>query len=300
MGIAIYMLYGCIRDISVELPRPEDKLVVEAYIELDSFAVVFLTKNAAYFDPIDIAELENYIVWGDDAIVTVSDGTTIDTLIPAIFEKYPHKGYIGTQIKGKVFGEYELSIYYDNNEYTSVTRIPDVIEIDSVWYELWIEDQSLGALGFSWQDPPGLGDYYTVSARVEGKQKTFYRPFFSWHVLDDKLEDGRVMEYFPFFRPYDGNAYFGQERDTSLSGIHYILYKIHDTVSLKLSTIDLYTYRFWNSWYRNFVTDGNPFANPATVLTNIEGENVEGYWGGYGSYITTIFIEDSITVIRVD
>ena len=296
-------LLSCVRDISVELPRPDEKIIIEAYIDLDSPAVVFLTKNFAYFDPVDLSALDHRIVWGDDATVVVSNGTINDTLQPASFEKYPHKGYIGSDIKGSIYGQYELNVYYDNKTYKATTTIPDSIGIDSLWFQMWMIDDSLnvfGPVGINWQDSPGLGNYYMITGRVEGKQKSFYRPIMTVNIIDDKLDDGRKILFYPIFRPYDGNAFYGQDRDTSISSVNYYLFKVGDTVSIKLSTMDIYSFRFWNSFFRNYASAGNPFANPASVISNIQGENVGGYWAGYGSYIQTVYIQDSTTVIKID
>jgi hypothetical protein len=308
-GLITLVLASCIRDISVELPRPDDKLVVDAYLELDSFAVVFLTKNTAYFDPVDTIIINDKIIWGNDAIVVVTDGIQTDTLIPAIFDRYPHRGYTGTKIMGSIGGQYELRIDYDNKYYYSNTTIPAPVPLDSIWFEKWFDleegeegfeqNSTFGSVGLKWTDPPGLGDFYSFTGRVEGRQKSFYRPYFTWNVYDDKLDDGKQIMYYPFWRPYDGNSYFGQEQDTSISGVHYALLKVGDTVSIKLSTMDIYSYRFWNSFFRNYMTEGNPFANPASVVSNINGDAATGYWAGYGSYIQTIYIEDSVTVRQI-
>ncbi len=294
---------SCVRDISVELPRPDERLVVEGYIELDSTAVVFLNKSYAYFDPVDPSMLENNIIWGNDAIVTVSDGTITETLTPALFDRYPYKGYKGSQIKGKIFGEYELNIFYDDNEYFATTTIPDSIGIDSVWFQMWNPADSLGPIGLNWQDPPGFGNFYKVTVRLEGVHNGFFSPLFTFNVLDDKLEDGKIMMFFPVFKPNDSHAYYRpepSEDEDDENGAVRFFYKIGDTVSVKLSTMDKQSFRFWNSYFRNMMTDGNPFANPATVVTNIEGENVVGYWAGYGSHIQSFYIKDSVTVNLID
>ncbi len=299
--LIIFITNSCVRDISVELPRPQEKLVVEAYIELDSTAVVFLNRSYAYFDPVDPALLESNIIWGDDAVITVSDGTVTETLTPALFERYPHKGYTGTQITGKITGNYELRILYDDNEYYANTSIPDSIGIDSVWFQMWNPIDSLGPIGINWQDSPGFGNFYRITVRLEGKHNSFYNPIFTFNVIDDKLEDGKKMMFFPVFKPDDTNSYnrpVPSEDDEDQPNRFF--YKIGDTVSVKLSTMDKQSFRFWNSYFRNMMTDGNPFANPATVITNIEGDNVVGYWAGYGSHIQSFYIKDSVTINIID
>ena len=80
--IVLLTLFSCERDITVDLPVPEQKIVVEGYIETGQKAIVTLTKTAAFFAPIDSASLLEYLV--TDAIVTVSDGTTSEQLVLTI------------------------------------------------------------------------------------------------------------------------------------------------------------------------------------------------------------------------
>ena len=82
LSAIILLAVSCEKDISVDMPRPDEKLIVEGIIELNEYPVVFLTKNAAYFDVVDTAVVTNSIVSGNQAQVIVSNGIITDTLTP--------------------------------------------------------------------------------------------------------------------------------------------------------------------------------------------------------------------------
>src|SRR5438874_837673 len=72
------LLSSCEKNITLDLPTPESKLVVEGYIYQDSFPFLFLTKNAPFFSNLDSSALQQYVVKG--ANITVSDGITTDVM----------------------------------------------------------------------------------------------------------------------------------------------------------------------------------------------------------------------------
>lgn len=303
LGILIIVIIGfvsCVKDITVDLPKPEEKIAIEGMIETDEYPIVFLTKNAAYFDIVDTAVLAASIIRESQATVIVSNGTTTDTLSPVVLNRWPYFGYQGTKFTGKPNSFYNLKVIYGDKEFTSTTFIPDTIGIDSVWFDRVEGSDSLGFLSFRWMDPAETGNYYTVLSKVEGQQPWYYRPFFGIHLIDDKLDNNNEMTYTPMTKGYERNDYYHDPWDgENVEFLELVCYKIGDTVSLKLSTIDADSYNFWSSVYRSTMTEGNPFTNPASVKSNIEGDPANGYWIGSGSFVRTVYLADSTNVVIV-
>ena len=86
--LLIIITSSCIKDISLELPKADEKLVIEAMIDSDDYPIVFISKNSSYFTNIDTTILNASIVKGSDACVIVSNGAITDTLKPTIMERY--------------------------------------------------------------------------------------------------------------------------------------------------------------------------------------------------------------------
>lgn len=82
--LLIIITSSCIKDISLELPKADEKLVIEAMIDSDDYPIVFISKNSSYFTNIDTTILNASIVKGSDACVIVSNGAITDTLKPTI------------------------------------------------------------------------------------------------------------------------------------------------------------------------------------------------------------------------
>ncbi|UPT68962.1 MAG: DUF4249 domain-containing protein [Sphingobacteriales bacterium JAD_PAG50586_3] len=76
--VGLVFLQSCEKEITVDMPQPDPKIVVEGYIFEGERPYVILSKNSPYFAPIDSAALVNTFIY--DAVVTVSDGTNTDTL----------------------------------------------------------------------------------------------------------------------------------------------------------------------------------------------------------------------------
>lgn len=284
-------MVSCEKEISVELPRPESKIMVEGFIEIDDYSVVFLTKNLSYFDAIDTSFVDDLIISGDDAVVIVYDGAQNDTLIHVTLDRWPYKAYRGTKIKGQSGKEYELKIIYDDKVYYSHTTIKDPIQIDSVLYEKIFLSDTLGTFTAYWKNPPGYGDYFTLTLKMS-TQKWFYRSNSMVSLIDDKLlESNEVISIPMITKGYERNSFFPKDSD-EIDWNDIMLFKKGDTVSLKLSVIDEEAYLFWSSWYRSKMTDGNPFTNPARIKSNISGNPANGSWIGYGSYIQTLYINE--------
>src|SRR4051812_5602087 len=78
LSLIAIAISGCEKEITVDLPAQNDKLVVEGHIEQDEYAFIYLSKNAPYFEATDLTTLRQYMV--KNAIITVSNGTLTDTL----------------------------------------------------------------------------------------------------------------------------------------------------------------------------------------------------------------------------
>ncbi|MBU0764565.1 MAG: DUF4249 domain-containing protein [Bacteroidetes bacterium] len=287
---AIGFITGCEKDITVDLPQAESKIVIEGAIEQGEYPSVFVTRNAAYFDPVDSTTLANMVV--RDAIVIVSNGTISDTLALGIdFFTVPFLKYYGTKFTGEVGKRYYLTVQVDGKSYTSGTTIPQPVELDSLVFRE-TEDAGVDNAGMMWlyfQDPDTLGNYYRYFTKTIGKDNIFVHPLAS--ASDDKLANGQYIE-FVCYRGWNPNLTEEQREQEleELGDIPWWAYVRGETVVMKFCTIDAAHYQFWRTIELQNSTDGNPFASPITVYTNIEGGAL-GVWGGYGVFLDTLVIE---------
>jgi hypothetical protein len=276
--VALVMVFisSCEKIITVDLPKPDQKIVVEGYIFEGDRPYVVLSKNSGYFDPIDSTTLVNTFIY--DAVVTVSDGTITDTLTfqPAAESAYGF-AYVNQTptIIGQAGKTYTLTVTAIGQTVTSTTRIIPPVTLDST---KWVEYEDYDSLGYVYVHftDPGIDEraYRVFSRRLSAKperNEPLFRPNF---YSSNRFYKGQPIE-FGISRARQFNDQFNADNpDPDLRS-----YRLGDTAQVRICTMDLPNYDFYNS-LSNSDNTGNPFSAPGNVITNIEGGL--GCWGGYG------------------
>jgi hypothetical protein len=292
IGVPLLFIFmsSCEKDISINIPESESKIVVEGYIYEGTNAYLFLTKSSPFFNEIDSNVISKYIVRG--ATITISDGFTTDTMTEFADPQYFLHFYFSPNIRGVSGRSYSLRIETNGQVLTASTYLPPALPLDSVW---WKPDGNKDSLGFAWAhmtDPDTLGNYYRWFAKRtshytygdhtgEQKDTIFIAPLGS--TFEDRFINGKSFE-FAYNRGQLTNS--NKDEDDIISDERGY-FKRGDTIVVKWCTYDQANYNFWRSAESQYSSNGNPFGNPATIIGNIEGGL--GIFGGYGvSYDTII------------
>jgi hypothetical protein len=177
---------------------------------------------------------------------------------------------------------YQLNIQTEGKTLSATTTIPQPVQLDSLWFKLALQQPNDDSLGFIWarlSDPDTIGNGYRwlakrINAGPDGgpKDDSFVAPFFS--VFEDRFVNGLTFD-FNFNR---GSQPFSEAEDDNNEESGY--FKRGDTVVVKLVSLDLASYRFYNSFQNNVASQGDVFSNPANVISNIQGGL--GLWSGWG------------------
>lgn len=281
---------SCEKEITVDLPHPEPKIVIEGAIETNQFPYVYITKNMGYFDAVDTNTLAEMLI--TDAVVTVSNGSIVDTLKLIFNPQYvPPIRYEGSVIKGQEGMSYNLKVEHAGKVFESVTTIPQIVDIDSIRFSYRSEVDTFGFLWVHFKDPPVLGNFYRLFTKTFGKDSVFVHPSFS--IGDDKLINGQTVEY-TVVRGVDP-AMPSENYETEEGEPPYWAFFVGEKVVVKFSSLDVVHYEFWKSVEQQYSSNGNPFAAPTTLKTNISGDAL-GIWGGYAASIDTVIITEDIIV----
>lgn len=295
---------SCEKNIEITLPEAERKLVVEGNIEQDQPPFVMLTKTSGYFDPTDLAAIQNSFVHG--ATVTVSNGTNTvqlqelctsqlpDSLKPLVAELIgvsldaivSFDFCLYTTLDPLIFGEigktYALSIQAEGKSLSATTTIPTPIPMNRYWYKDQPGYSNFGYLWFELNDPPAIGNAYRIYTQRAGKD-TRYIPVYG-SVFDDGFFNGLTFEAFTF-RGQEPNS---NAPDDVAETAEY--YEQGDTIYIKFCSIDQPHFQFLQSFEVAAFNNGNPFAAPATIKSNITGGL--GIWGGYAATYDTLIAVD--------
>ncbi len=300
--ISFLFLLSCEKEITIDLPKVDSKIVVEGYIEQGQLPYVFLSRSSSYFDPIDSASLVNSFVKG--ATVIIQEGNNIDTLIEVgkAFGYDIGYLYMSFTMIGEVGKTYNLTVIADGQTLTATTTIPQVVPLDSAWFERQNNEDSTGLMHFTVSDPPNEANYYRLLNKVLGDNNSgsifsyllqgetsgidslfslfgggFLPPMPS--VYNDIFFDGLSFE-FEYQKGLRTSAY--NEDDFKMEDMYF---KIGDTIVAKSCSIDREAYEFWESVMMQS-SSGGPFSIASSVKTNINGGY--GIWAGYAATYDTV------------
>lgn len=296
--IIISIFWGCEEEVKITLPEGSEQLVVEGFIEPDMPPVVILTRTMPYFSKTDLNTLSEIYVSG--ANITVSDGSKTVKLFELNFKNLPDSvadflsAFLQVQAEDlkklnlvlyttiSMFGEtgksYTLKVVKDSLQLEAVTSIPKLVIPDSFWIMPHPDpkNDSLKQINMLLTDIKGEKNYYRYFTSVDGG--TFFPNRFR-SVFDDKLVDGQKIVV-PVIR--------GESRTSEFNPLTYGFYKIGDTVTIKLCTIDFDHYNFWST-FENSVSSGGPYAVPVQIKSNVKGGL--GIWGGYGAVYRQVVVK---------
>ncbi|MBN2728041.1 MAG: DUF4249 domain-containing protein [Bacteroidales bacterium] len=276
---------SCEKEIDIDLPQPENKLVVEGWIENGEYPVVIISRNSSYFDPIDSTALANLFI--TDAQVIVSDGIINDTLQLVVdinninTGTWPFIYYKGSKILGVENGAYSLDILAEGQTITGFTTIPQAHGFDSLWWKSEPVSDTLGYIWATFTDPGNEKNYYRIFTRRLGRDYVDIPLYGS--VYDDVYFSGESIT-FSMFRGISSI-----EDDSAYAEDDFGYWRKGDTVVVRVSSMDVAHYDFWMSAEQEMFSGGNPFANPVTIRHNVVG--AVGVFGGYGSVYDTLIIQ---------
>lgn len=307
---AALLFAGCEKEITVDLPEAEEKLVVQGTIEPGRAPIVVLTHTQSFFDPTDLNSLLGIFEYG--AVITVDDGNgpvqleeVSGTAIPdAILADAAQMiglepvliQYAGipiyTRTDGTLMGEvdrtYSLTVQQDGKTLTGTTELFAAEPLDSVWFKLANQSQGDDSLGFIWQttsDPSGVENHYRWLARrishdPDGtiKDAFFIAPYFA--AFEDKYIDGLTFDW----SINRGSEPYSDDDDDTNEESGY--FKRNDTVVIKFCSIGKAEFDFYNSTDNNTTSQGDLFSNPSNVTSNITGGL--GVWAGWSPWYDTL------------
>lgn len=275
-----FALVSCQKEIVIELPEEEPQIVVDGGIYVGQPAEVTLTWSAGYFDPIDSAALVNSVI--QNALVTVSDGTTTDTLQFTLdFNRPIPFVWRGGAIIGQVGGTYHLTVVANGKTATSVTTIPYPVALDSAWFKPEIPGDSLGFMWAHLTDPAGYGNGYRWFTQRLGEDPVFLAPFGS--SFDDSFIEAESFD-FAYNRPSASNS--TAEEDSDFRRGYFIT---GDTVVIRFCAIGTAEVDFFRTFEIEVSNNGNPFAAPGVIETNVTGGL--GIFCGYSPTYDTVICQ---------
>jgi len=275
--LLLFLLTDCQQKIDVKIPDYVEKLVVEGKIEVGTNPQVYLSYTVPYFGN-HTTNISDFAVKG--AFVTVTDGITIDTLKDATFGNGFY--YVAAHMTGVEGRTYNLMIQVNGKVYTAQTSIYPQVKLDTLWFKVEKQD-SLGYIYTHMHEPPQLGNWYRWQAKRIHKDSIFIAPLGS--AFDDKFINGKSFDF-----AYDRGMLQNSTADDD-NNAEKGYFKRGEKVVVKFNTIGEKEFLFFRSYDANIISNGNPFAAPTNLQSNIQGQNVIGVWCGYNPSLDTVLLK---------
>ena len=240
------------REIDIDLPEYSGQVVVECYLEAGKPYNLLLTQSAGFFDPIDtsdpLALFTDPLEQGAQVHILYRNDTVIlENADPLIYLPQVRRfaNYYSSELVPMDFdNDFHLDIITQNGgKITGTTRLLPVVPIDSVVVEA---------------DPGNDTTYRLLTYFTDDQdQDNYYRRILNYATLDsvpdqDFVTDDRFVE------------------DVVVFGTGYDLVK-GDTAYNTLFHIDEAHYDFSISVFNAISANGNPFAQPGRITSNVYG-----------------------------
>jgi hypothetical protein len=267
MVYTLLLFWGCASD-KFNMDDYQSKIVVDGWIEQGHFPQVLLTLSAPYFSEIDSVSLRNYSL--TRAKVTISDGEHEEILTLKPNDAYfPPYIYVGSRLRGQTGKTYQLEVIYGGVTAYATTTIPEPVKLDSTYFALEEGHDSLGFIYVKFIDDINKKNYYRTLTKINGEDAKYIPTYFA--NFNDAYFNGEPIEVGLF----KGNK-------SSIDKTDDIYFAKGDTIMLKFCAIDKASFDFWDSFHKEIMNTGNPFAaTNARVESNVT--NGLGVWCGYGA-----------------
>ena len=294
LGLALALLLtACQREIDLNLPDYQSKLVVEGVIETGSPAIVMLSKSIPYFSEINLETLMSQVlVNGTQArvFVTSETGETEElqwTLSP---DAPYYMAFMGSKVIGKPETHYTLRVEYDGKTYTAETYIPKTFDLDSIGFAQTMElmADTMASIRVLMTDPVDEENFYTFSCKVKCPKLQDRLWVCSVPVSFDDLTFNGLQFNYEVSRYGYSSLLAGMLSDEDQQNFKRVTFRPGDTVYVKHSQVDYHTYKYLASAGSEAAMGSNPFVASTPPVTNFDSDEVLGHWSGYASKVDTL------------
>jgi len=279
--VFLFFTLGCRKEIPFNAEVTTPKLVVNSLFASDSTWAVHVSRSLSVIDQGNLDNIENATV-----VISNSSGAVLETLT--------HNGggnYVGTQLP-QVGQTYRVDVAAPNfTEVYGEDVVPDVVNAQSVDTMTTVNgEEELLVAQITFKDPAGINNYYRFSVEMGyweywpgafgGMDSTYYEEQV-WLQLSDPSFEGAGNNSWRDTGIMSDLLFDGQTKTVDLP-ISKWLFGGGD---MRIEFIDVYfsnvseSTHFYNRSFQLYQeTQGNPFAQPVQVYSNIT--NGFGVFGG--------------------
>lgn len=298
------LLYSCTKEVKIDIPAEEARLVVDARIETQGAPIVLLMQSQYLYNPTDLASYFSSNI--TNATVTVRSGNTsypLSLFAPSelplasqitlaemlnvelnALSFFPIKVYstLDPACLGEDGKSYTLDIAYGGENYSATTTILPPVPLTSL---SWIPDQENNTYGLCWavlSDPVSQVNAYRWESKiitsVNGQPKDYRFRHGGSSYFSDEFFNGLTIDFDTRYPEKDSTYPSGFKRH----------FKYGDSVVIRFSHVEIPTYDYFDKMRSQMESNGSPFSSPVLIPSNISNGAL-GIWAGYGSWYDTLY-----------
>lgn len=293
----VLSIFSCRKELDIDIKEKDKKIVLNGLINPDSLIKINLSKS------IGVLESSNSLQFVNNAIVKLyEDNNYVEDLI---FDK---TGNYYSTINPKRDKEYKITADVNGMKsvetYTSIPVSYEVFDLkytaDSTLYgdEYYHYYDYETTIDVSFNDPSDKTNYYILSfsrlypkMRYNENTETYDTIGYRLEALDYS-SNTQVFEVYCYNSYINGYAFSDKLFDGQKCSIHSKLYNYYNEdlwIYINLYSISKDYFKYLKSYDKYEEVDGNPFAEPVIVYSNIE--NGLGLFSSYSTYTDSIYIE---------
>ena len=278
--ILLVLIIACSKDIVVEQPDYDSKIVVDGYISDNGYAYVYLTQSSPFLTDYDSASIRATFV--NDAKVTVADSKGNKEIL-TLFRKdefFPPFVYRTIQLKGEAGGTYDLKIEVDGKVIESTTTVPELPNVLSV--DTYHVSDTTMLIDVEIEDDLSQERFYYSEIKVKGLDSIFHQASFPLVRNNEFTEGTNYVRVHHSNQPDPLNLY----KVDTVRNVPAYEFSIKDTVYLKFSCVDKISFEVLNDIYLDRINSENPFA----FVNKKTGTNIRGGIGRWTGLATRYFV----------
>lgn len=298
------LLYSCTKEVKIDIPAEEARLVVDARIETQGAPIVLLMQSQYLYNPTDLASYFSSNI--TTATVSVREGNTsfpLSLFSPSelplasqitlaemlnlelnALSFFPIKVYstLDPACLGEEGKSYTLDIAYGGENYSATTTILPPVPLTSL---SWIPDQENNTFGLCWavlSDPVSQVNAYRWESKiittVNGQPKDYRFRHGGSSYFSDEFFNGLTINFDTRY----------PEKDTTYPSGFKRHFKYGDSVVIRFSHIEIPVYTYFDKMRSQMESNNSPFSSPVLIPSNLS-KGALGIWAGYGTWYDTLY-----------
>jgi len=302
--ILILLLFSCTKEVRIDIPSEEAKLVVDARIETFGAPIVLLMQSQYLYNPTNLASYFSSNV--TNATVTIRSGVNTFPLSLFAPSELPYSSQITlaemlnlelnellfipikiySTLDATCIGEegksYTLDILYEGENYSSTTSIRSPVPLTSVAWQPDQENNEFGLCLAVLSDPVNQVNAYRWESKnitsVNGIPKDYRFRHGGSSYFSDEFFNGLTIDFETRYPEKDSSYPSGYKRH----------FKYGDSVVIRFSHLEISTYNYFDKMRSQMESNGSPFSSPVLIPSNFSNGAI-GIWAGYGTWYDTLY-----------